>query len=222
MKHWNKIDWLFLSSVCEPFFVFRYVWGDKKLKLQDRSTNYVKTKARWTRLPTRILSMLTWICYKISLGTPKIFQNSAIHICTICIHHLILGIFAIFAKPFWLPIENSTCQNIKKNHNGFWRLQKLWLATNPTYFIHILNRFLFGWNFPSQAKWGCLWPCEARMNLNNVRFNSNLDFLSNALIYTGKIFLFGRYCQLDVHRLTCTTQNNYKSRIYITFCILLK
>ena len=83
MKHWNKIDWLFLSSVCEPFFVFRYVWGDKKLKLQDRSTNYVKTKARWTRLPTRILSMLTWICYKISLGIPKIFQNSAIHICTI-------------------------------------------------------------------------------------------------------------------------------------------
>ena len=115
MKHWNKIDWLFLSSVCEPFFVFRYVWGDKKLKLQDRSTNYVKTKARWTRLPTRILSMLTWICYKISLRTPKIFQNSAIHICTtICIHHLILGIFAICAKPFWLPIENSTCQNIKK------------------------------------------------------------------------------------------------------------
>ena len=114
----------------------------KKLKLQDRSTNYVKTKARWTRLPTWILSMLTWICYKISLRTPKIFQNSAIHICTICIHHLILGIFAIFAKPFWLPIENSTCQNIKKNRNGFWRLQKLWLATNPTSYIYWTDFYL--------------------------------------------------------------------------------
>ena len=182
MKHWNKIDWLFLSSVCEPFFVFRYVWGDKKLKLQDRSTNYVKTKARWTRLPTRILSMLTWIRYKISLRTPKIFQNSAIHICsTICIHHLILGIFAIFAKPFWLPIENSTCQNIQKKSQWFLASSKI-VVGHKSYFIHILNRFLFDWIFPSQAKLGCMWPCEARMNLNNVRFNSNWDFFLSQIM----------------------------------------
>ena len=77
-----------------------------------------------------LLYFMQKLVISVSLCGFKFFPNLIIH------YSLFIFLLGICAKPFWLPIE--LCEKIarakisKKNRNGFWRLQKLWLATNPT------------------------------------------------------------------------------------------